>query len=116
VGFQVGYLLTVFRQRCLLEPAAIAQKLVTLGLIDPARNTAPRRRFANRFTGCWGDLANLPAQAVDASWIAKIDPDYRAQVDGGEPPAPTEVKRAADQAQRRRERQTELARERRAKS
>src|SRR6476660_3527236 len=33
VGMQAGYLLTTFRQRCLLEPATIAHQLASLALI-----------------------------------------------------------------------------------
>jgi hypothetical protein len=81
-GFQVGYLLTVFRQRCLLEPADIARRLVTLQLIDAGKEHDVSEVVRERIHGLLGDLANLPAQAVDVNWIEKIDPDFRAQVEG----------------------------------
>jgi hypothetical protein len=63
------------------------------------------------------ELAELPRKVIDPDWIAKIDPDFRAQVDGGggEPPTPVEIRREDEKAKHRRARQTELARERRAK-
>ena len=43
-------------------------------------------------------MSSLPAQVTDPNWFEKIDPDFRAQVDGAgpEPRAPVEVKAEAE--------------------
>jgi hypothetical protein len=116
-GFQAAYLLTVFRQRALAAPVDVARRLVAAGIIAPEREHDTAQVLREAACAQLAELAELPRKVVDPNWIAQIDPDFRAQVagGGGEPPTPVEIRREDEKAKHRRARQTELARERRAK-
>src|SRR4029077_10868355 len=117
VGMQAGYLLTTFRQRCLLEPATIAHQLASLALIDAAKEHDVSEVVRERIHALLTDLSNLPAQVVDPNWLEKIDPDFRAQVDGAgprEPRTPVEARVADQKAKIRREKKTATMRKLRA--
>jgi hypothetical protein len=91
-GFQAAYLLTAFRQRVLAEPVEVARRLVAAGLVGPEREHAAVQVLREAACAQLAELAELPRKVIDPDWIAKIDPDFRAQVDGGggEPPTPVE--------------------------
>ena len=116
VGMQAAYLLTICRQRMLLAPAAIARRLANLALVDPATEHAISEAIREDIHKLLTEVSSLPAQVTDPNWFEKIDPDFRAQVDGAgpEPRAPVEVKAEAEKAKARREKKLESQRQRRA--
>ena len=79
---QTAYLLTVFRQRALLAPAAIARRLASLALVDPAKEHAVLEAVREDIHILLTELSNLPGQVTDPNWFEKIDPDLLNQVDG----------------------------------
>jgi hypothetical protein len=102
VGMQSAYLLTVFRQRALLAPAAIARRLANLALVDPAKEHAVSEAVREDIHILLTELSHLPAQVVDPNWFEKIEPDFRAQVAGAgplEPRAPVEARAQAEKAE-----------------
>ena len=102
VRFQTGYLLTCFRRRTLLAPTAIARKLATLELVDPAKEHAVAEAIREDIYALLNDLASLPDQVIDADWLQKIDDDLLDEQAGGLPPerrqTPTQTKAAAAKA------------------
>ena len=117
VGMQSAYLLTVFRQRALLAPAAIARRLASLALVDPAKEHAVSEAVREDIHTLLTELSNLPGQVTDPNWFKKIDPDLRDQVDGAGPEprmTPVEAKAATAKAETRRKRKIETQRQRRA--
>ena len=117
-GFQAAYLLTCFRQQVLAAPVDVARRLVAAGLVAPEREHDTAQLLREAAGAQLAELAELPRKVVDPNWIAKIDSDLRDQVDGGggTPASPVEIKREADRAKVRREKQTQAARARRVKA
>jgi hypothetical protein len=119
-GLQCGYLLTSFRQRCLLEPAAIARRIASLALIDVAKEHDVSEVIRERIHALLRDLSNLPAQVTDPNWLQKIDGDLLNQVDGAgpresrEPRTPVEARAQAEKAKIRRAKKTATMRKLRA--
>jgi hypothetical protein len=116
-GFQLGYLLTVFRQRTLLAPGRIAGKLAVLGLVDAAKEHSTAEAIKEDVYVLLEDLADLPGQVTDPDWLQKIDGDLREQVEGmpSEPrQTPVQAKAAAAKAKVRREKKAAAQRRRRA--
>ena len=119
VDMQAAYLLTTFRQRCLLEPATIAHQLASLALIDAAKEHDISEVIRERIYALLTDLSNLPAQVTDPNWLEKIDGDLLNQVEGdgesgGRVTDPSGIRRKDEQSKRRREKKTETMRRLRA--
>ena len=73
VRLQVAYALTIFRQKTLLAPAAAARRLVTLELVDPAKEHSVAEAIREDIYALLNDLASLPGQVSDPSWLSKSD-------------------------------------------
>jgi hypothetical protein len=115
-GFQLGYLLTAFRQRTLAAPVNIAGRLAALGLVDAAKEHSTAEAIKEDVYALLEDLADLPDQVTDPDWLQKIDGDLLEQVEGtperGQ--TPVQAKGAAEQAKIRREKKNAAQRRRRA--
>jgi hypothetical protein len=79
VGMQSAYLLTIFRQRTLLAPAAIVRRLASLALVDPAKEHAVSAAVREDIHILLTELSNLPGQVTDPNSMAKIDGDLLEQ-------------------------------------
>ncbi len=115
---QAAYLLTVFRQKTVLAPAAIARRLAGLAFVDPAKEHSAAEAIKEDIHILLTELSHLPAQVVDSDWLEKIG-DLLNQVDGaGESResrmAPGEAKFQATKAEVRHERKAEMQRQRQA--
>ena len=62
VGMQAAYLLTVFRQKTVLAPAAIARRLAGLALVDPAKEHSAAEAIKGDIHILLTELSHLPAQ------------------------------------------------------
>jgi hypothetical protein len=110
VECQAAYLLIVMRQRLLALPAAVAPQLV--GLNDEHQI---KERLRREVLKALEEVACLPERITDEDWLDKVAGDGEEPSGVGPPASPIELKRAGGQAQRRREKQTQATRERRAK-
>jgi hypothetical protein len=100
---QVGYLLTCFRQHVLAEPAILAVRLITGGLVEEKQHEA-RELIKSSLSAMLEELSDLPSRISDPDWIQKIDADLRVEGDGesGRVDDPSGLRRKAEQAKRRR--------------
>jgi hypothetical protein len=119
VTLQAAYLLTTFRQRVMVEPSSLARRLVDGGFVAEERRTEVQEMVKHDLYGMLRDLASLPSQIADPDWVKKIDSDLREQVEedddgedagGGFVEHPSELRRRAEQAERRREKKTQVMR------
>jgi hypothetical protein len=95
-SFQLGYLLTVFRQRTLLAPVRIAGRLAALGLIDAAKEHSIAEAIKEDIHPLYSPTCRTsPGQVTDPDWLQKIDGDLREQVEGPERrPTPVQARAA----------------------
>ena len=109
----LSYLLVCFRQRTLLAPGAIARRLATLKLVEPANEHAISEAIRHDIHALLTDLANLPSKVTNPNWLAELE---RENVGTGRErqQTPGELKHEQAQAARRRERKLATQRQRRA--
>jgi hypothetical protein len=114
---QAAYLPTAFRARVMAEPLSLARRLVDGGLVEEQRRTEVHKMVKHDLYAMLKDLTNPPSQIADPNWMQKIDSDLRSQVEDNEEDTgegfvehPSELKRQAEQAERRREKKTEAMR------
>jgi hypothetical protein len=106
---QTGYLLTCFRQNVLAEPTVLARQLVAGGFLEEKHEHEVRELVKSSLSAMLEELADLPFRISDPDWAEKIDADLRVEDDGesgGRVTDPSEIRRKAEQAKRRRRQKT----------
>ena len=70
----LSYILVCFQRRALLMPRISAQRLVTVGLVDPAQEHAIAEAIAADMRGVLTELANMPGKVTNPeSWLKELE-------------------------------------------
>jgi hypothetical protein len=109
---QLAYLLVIFRQKTLLAPVSIARRLVSLSLVEPAKEHSVSEAIREDVHALLHELADLPQRVTDEHWLETLEPEQAA---GEHRQTPEQVKMAQARTTRRRERKTQTMRDLRAK-
>jgi hypothetical protein len=111
----LSYILVCFRQRVLLAPAAIAQQLVTLGLVDSEKAHATSEAIRKDIHNLLTELANLPDKVTNPNWLAELERENVGATSSAErKQTPKQARDPQAKAVRLRERKTETMRRLRA--
>ena len=69
----LAHYMVVFRQRSLLAHRTIAQRLVTLNLIDEANSHAVSEVIDKEIRSLLNELGHLPEKATDPNWVRTFE-------------------------------------------
>ena len=110
------YIGVCFRQRSLLAPAAIARRLTSLALVEPAKEHAAGQVLLEEIRALLTELGSLELKGTDPNWLRELErKELGLQAERATPPEPPGQAASKEaKAARRRERQTATMRKLRA--
>ena len=111
----VAYVITCFRQRCLLSPRTFTAQLVQEGFVDVADSHNVLMLLDAGVRELLTELGNLELKATDPNWLRKLEPENVGAESVERPATPKEHLRAQARVEHRRAKQTASKREQRAK-
>ena len=111
----VAYVVTCWRQRCLLSPRTFTSRLVQKGLVDAADEHGVLMLLDAGMRELLTELANLESKATNPNWLKQLEQENVGTEKAERPATPKEHLRAQARAEHRRQKQTEAKRKQRAK-
>ena len=112
----VAYVVTCWRQRCLLSPRTFTSRLVQKGLVDAANEHGVLMLLDAGMRELLTELANLELKATDPNWLRALEKE-NVEITESErqPTTPREHQREQARIEHRRSMKTEAKRRQRAK-
>ena len=112
----VAYVVTCWRQRCLLSPRTFTSRLVQKGLVDTANEHGVLMLLDAGMRELLTELAHLEYKATDPNWLKTLEKENVGITESErQPTTPQEHQREQARIEHRRQKKTEAKRKERAK-